>query len=101
MADGGLWADPQRARAVVEEAKGLKRWLEPYHALRKRVGEGRELAELVEAEAHVDLEMQRGLEAEAATIAAHLDALSLQRLLHGPDAGRRALLTVYTAAGGT
>jgi len=101
MADGGLWADPQRARAVVEEAKGLKRWLEPYHALRKRVGEGRELAELVEAEAHVDLEMQRGLEAEAATIAAQLEALELQNLLQGPDDGRDALLTIHPGAGGT
>jgi len=101
MADGGLWADPQRARAVVEEAKGLKRWLEPYHALRKRVDEGRELSELFEAESHVDLALQRGLEEEADRIAAEVEALELQHMLQGPDDVRDALLTIHPGAGGT
>src|SRR6266566_3715257 len=69
--------------------------------MRKRVDEGRELAELVEAETHVDLEMQRGLEAEAAAIEAQLEALELQNLLQGPDDGRDALLTIHPGAGGT
>jgi len=29
MAEGAIWADQERARQVVEEAKSLKRWLEP------------------------------------------------------------------------
>ena len=41
MADGSLWADAERARRTVAEVKSLKGWLEPYHALRKRVDEGR------------------------------------------------------------
>jgi peptide chain release factor 2 len=101
MADGALWADQERARAVVEEVKGLKRWLEPYNALRKRVDEGRELAQLVEAESHVDLEMQRGLEDEARAIDTQLEALELQHLLQGPDDARDALLTIHPGAGGT
>jgi len=74
MAEGTIWADQERARQVVEEAKTLKRWLEPYHALRKRVDEARELNELLESEPNVDLAMQRQLEQEADAIAAQLEA---------------------------
>jgi len=103
MAEGGgsLWTDQERARKTVEEVKNLKRWLEPYHALRKRVDEGRELSELLEAESHVDLAMQRGLEEEAEKIAADLEALELQNLLQGQDDARNALLTIHPGAGGT
>jgi peptide chain release factor 2 len=103
MAEGGgaLWTDQERARKIVEEVKSLKRWLEPYHALRKRVDEGRELSELFEAESHVDLALQRGLEEEADRIAAEVEALELQHLLQGPDDVRDALLTIHPGAGGT
>jgi len=103
MAEGGgaLWTDQERARKIVEEVKTLKRWLEPYHALRKRVDEGRELSELFEAESHVDLALQRGLEEEADRIAAEVEALELQHLLQGPDDVRDALLTIHPGAGGT
>jgi peptide chain release factor 2 len=103
MAEGGgaLWTDQERARKIVEEVKSLKRWLEPYHALRKRVDEGRELSELFEAESHLDLAMQRGLEEEADRIAADLETLELQHMLQGPDDVRDALLTIHPGAGGT
>ncbi len=101
MAEGTIWADQERARQVVEEAKSLKRWLEPYHALRKRVDEARELNELLESEPNVDLAMQRQLEQEADAIAAQLEALELQNMLQGPDDLRDALLTIHPGAGGT
>jgi len=101
MADGGLWADQERAKKVVAEVKNLKRWLEPYHALRKRVGDGRELAELVEAESHMDLALHRQLEDEAEQIAVQLETLELQTMLQGPDDARDALLTIHPGAGGT
>ena len=103
MAEGGtaLWTDQERARKVVEEVKSLKRWLEPYHALRKRVDDGRELSELFEAESHVDLAMQRGLEEEAERIAGDLETLELQHMLQGQDDARNALLTIHPGAGGT
>src|SRR5205807_273973 len=88
-------------RRTVEEVKRLKRWLEPYHALRKRVTDGGELTELLEAEAHVDLALQRQLEQEADAIGAQLEALELQNMLQGPDDARDALLTIHPGAGGT
>jgi peptide chain release factor 2 len=101
MADGALWADADRARQTVTEVKALKGWLEPYHALRKRVDEGSELTELLEADSHIDLAMQRSLETEADEIAARLEALEMQNMLQGPDDGRDALLTIHPGAGGT
>ena len=101
MAVGSVWADAERARKVVEEVKALKRWLEPYQALRKRVDEGRELAELLEAEPEVEVGMQRALEQEAGQIATQLEALELRNMLQGPDDRRDALLTIHPGAGGT
>jgi len=101
MADGALWADSERARQTVTEVKALKGWLEPYHALRKRVDEGRELTELLEADSHIDLAMQRSLEAEADEVAARLETLELQNMLQRPDDMRDALLTIHPGAGGT
>src|SRR3989441_8645269 len=101
MADGSLWADPERARQTVAEVKSLKGWLEPYHALRKRVDEGRELNELLEAESHVDFALQRSLETEADQIAVRLESLEMQNMLRGPDDARDALLTIHPCAGRT
>ncbi len=101
MAEGAVWSDQERAKQTVEEVKTLKRWLEPYHALRKRVTDGRELAALVAAEAQVDLSLERQLEEEADAIASRLEALELQNMLQGPDDRRDALLTIHPGAGGT
>jgi peptide chain release factor 2 len=101
MAEGALWSDQERAKQTVEEVKTLKRALEPYHALRKRVTEGRELAQLLAAESHLDLALERQLEEEADTIASRLEALELQTMLQGPDDRRDALLTIHPGAGGT
>jgi peptide chain release factor 2 len=101
MADSALWADAERARQTVTEVKALKGWLEPYHALRKRVDEGRELTELLEADSHIDLAMQRSLETEADEVASRLETLELQNMLQGPDDMRDALLTIHPGAGGT
>src|SRR5438552_16997264 len=100
MADGALWADSERALQTVTEAKALKGWLEPYHALRKRVDEGSAPTELLDADSHIDLAMQRSLETEAEQIAARLEALELQIMLQGPDDGRDALLTIHPGARG-
>ena len=101
MAEGGIWSDQERAKQTVEEVKTLKRSLDPYHALRKRVTEGRELAALVAAEPQVDLSLERQLEEEADAIASRLEALELQNMLQGPDDRRDALLTIHPGAGGT
>lgn len=101
MADGSLWTDQERARRIVEEVKDLKRWLDPYHSLRRRVDDAKELTALLEAEPEADASMERQLEQEADAIAAQLETLELQNMLQGPDDGRDALLTIHPGAGGT
>jgi len=108
MAEGGVWADPEKARVVVQEVKELKRWVEPYHAVRKRLEDARALHELTEAESDEDrarlvAEVLKGrsLEDEVDAIAAQLEALELQNMLQGPDDARDALLTIHPGAGGT
>ena len=99
MAEGSVWADPERARQVVDEVKVLKGWLEPYNALRKRIEDGRALAELAEAEP--DEGLTRELAVEADQIAGELERLELRNMLRGPDDARDALLTIHPGAGGT
>jgi len=101
MAEGSIWSDQERARATVEEVKALKRWVDPYRDLRKRVDDAREFAELLAAEPDGDASLQRSLEEEGGKIAAALEALELQNMLQGPDDARDALLTIHPGAGGT
>ena len=99
MAEGGVWADPERARQVVDEVKSLKSWLEPYNALRKRLDDARGLAELADAEP--DEALARELDTEAAQIAGELERLELRNMMRGGDDARDALLTIHPGAGGT
>jgi len=99
MAEGGVWADPERARQVVDEVKSLKGWLEPYNALRKRLDDAHGLAQLADAER--DDALARELDVEAAQIAGELERLELRNMLRGGDDARDALLTIHPGAGGT
>ncbi|HYK81940.1 MAG TPA: peptide chain release factor 2 [Gemmatimonadales bacterium] len=108
MAEGGVWADPAKAGQVVQEVKELRRWVDPYRAVRKRIDDARALEELAaaesdEARAHLVAEVLKGksLDDEAEGIAAQLEALELQNMLRGPDDARDALLTIHPGAGGT
>src|SRR5437016_10922064 len=99
MAEGAIWADAEKARQVVQEVKELKRWLDPYRALRKRLDDAQGLSELAEIDEDDELEPELGTEAEQ--IGAQLEALELQNMLQGPDDARDALLTIHPGAGGT
>ena len=46
MAEGSVWTDPEKSRQAVQEIKELKRWIDPYHAVRKRIDDARALLEL-------------------------------------------------------
>jgi peptide chain release factor 2 len=103
-----VWADQERASQVVQETKALKRWVEPYTAVRQRIEDARALLELGSAESDEDharfvAEVLKGrsLEQEADAIAAQLEALELLNMMRGPDDARDALLTIHPGAGGT
>ncbi|HXV85719.1 MAG TPA: peptide chain release factor 2 [Gemmatimonadales bacterium] len=99
MASPGFWDDSERARAVVDEMRGLKRWTEPFSDLATRAGEARELAGLLSAER--DESLEQSLADEVRALALGVERLELQNMLQGPDDRRGAILTVHPGAGGT
>jgi peptide chain release factor 2 len=99
MSAAGFWNDADRAKAGVEEMRQLKRWIEPFTDLSHRLDEARELAQLLEHEP--DSELDAGLDAEVAKLAAGVEQFELQGMLQGPDDRRDALLTIHPGAGGT
>jgi len=99
MATAGFWDDPAAARGVVEELRQLKRWIDPFADLARRVGDAVELSSLIAD--GPDPELERGLADELPALLAGLAALELRNMLQGPDDGRAALLTIHPGAGGT
>jgi peptide chain release factor 2 len=99
MAEAGFWDQPERTRAVVEDVRTLKRWLEPHDDLRQRIADALELAHLIADDP--DPAVAAGLVQELARATADLRALELRTMLQGPEDQRGALLTVHPGAGGT
>jgi len=99
QAQPGFWADPDAARASVQEIKTLKNWLTPYDNLDQRLRGALELAELLEGEP--DDALQSELVRETEEIQEAAEAFELQAMLQGPEDARDALLTIHPGAGGT
>jgi len=98
MTAPGFWDHQDKARGIIEEANGLKGWVEPWKALSARVRELREMGELLELEPDQELEAELLRELEAA--GAEADDLELRTMLQGSDDHRDAILTVHPGAGG-
>jgi peptide chain release factor 2 len=99
QSEAGFWANGERARGVVQEVRELKRWLSPFDEVAQRAGDGRGMAELLEAEP--DESLQAELTAEAERLDRLLEGLELQTMLQGPEDARDAILTIHPGAGGT
>lgn len=99
MSATGFWDDQDEARAVVQEVKVLKGWVEPYDRITGRVNSALELEELLAEEP--DAGMSADLDTELRTIESELDAFELRSLLRGPDDFRDAQLEISAGAGGT
>jgi len=99
MAGSGFWDNPEKAREVVEEVRRLRRWVEPFTELSRRLADARELADLLAQDPDADLE--QGLAEEAQRIDEGIARLELQGMLQGADDQRDALVTIHPGAGGT
>lgn len=99
MAEGDFWGDAERAREVIAEVNDLKAWTDPCRKLTARVGDLRELADLLEVEEDEGLREEWGR--EVAEVGSTLSALELRNMLRGPDDPRDAILTIHPGAGGT
>ena len=99
MAGPGFWDDSERARALVDEMRALKRWTEPFTDLGTRAGEARELAGLLATDR--DQSLEQSLADEVRSLTQGVERLELQNMLQGPDDRRGAILTLHPGAGGT
>jgi len=84
---------------VVQEVKQLKSWVTPFEELASRVGDARDMAELLAADP--DEALAADLEQEAGRLEAMVGALEVRGMLQGPDDRLGAILTIHPGAGGT
>ena len=98
MAQPGFWGNQERAKAVIDEANGIKAWLDPWRALDHSVADLRALVELLEEEedAELTVEFANGV----ADLAKGVEALELRTMLQGEDDHREAIVTIHPGAGG-
>jgi peptide chain release factor 2 len=93
--DPALWNDPERARAINQEATRLRRVVDAYQTLSDDVVGLAELEELAGSE---DAE---ALAEEEARIRGDLDRLYRETLFRGDHTDRAAIVTIKPGAGGT
>ncbi len=99
MAEPDFWTRPDRAQEVVQRAKVLRGWIEPFDGLDGRLRAAIDLDELLASEP--DDGMGADLDAEAAALADEIAAFELRSLMRGADDIRDAQLEIAAGAGGT
>jgi peptide chain release factor 2 len=99
MADAGFWSNQEQARAVVQQVKSLKNWVESFGSVEGRLRSATELAEMLDAEP--DDEMSAELDRDVTALARDLESFRLRSLLSGPDDARDVQLEIAAGAGGT
>ncbi|MDX1661503.1 MAG: peptide chain release factor 2, partial [Gemmatimonadota bacterium] len=94
-----FWDDNERARTILTELNQHRQWVEGYDALKRDLGDAREMAELVaeDEEASLVEEFERLLRG----IAERVERFEFQGMLRDPDDHRGAILTINSGAGGT
>ncbi len=103
MAAQDFWNNQERAQAVIEEASGLKKKVEPLLDLERRAADFEVLIELTEEE--TDAAQQAAAAAdvakEHAALLSSLEQFELQQLLSGANDRCNCFLTIHSGAGGT
>src|SRR6266496_222269 len=99
MAEPTFWSNQETAQQLLQEAKSLRAWVDPYDKIAARLASATELDELLHESPDADLEVE--LDREAQLLEADVDALELRMLLRGPDDFRDAQLEISAGAGGT
>jgi len=99
MADAGFWTNQEQARAVVQQVKSLKAWVDAFGGIENRLRSASELTAMLDAEP--DDDMSAELDRDVAKLADDLEAFRLRSLLSGPDDGRDVQIEIAAGAGGT
>lgn len=99
MNGAGFWGDPDKAKGVIAEVKGLKSVLEPFNALG---AQAEDLATLIElAEESGDASLDEEIKAATARAQTDFEGFELRSLLSGKNDHCNAYVTIHAGAGGT
>jgi peptide chain release factor 2 len=94
-----FWNDQEKAKAVIQELKGLNSVLKPFEELVKQADDLTASIELAE-EAETD-EFDAEIRAAIARAEADFEAFELRSMLGGPNDHCNVFLTIHAGAGGT
>jgi len=92
-----FWEDPQRAQKRMAELSLLKKTVEEYEALYRRLEDLEVLEEMVREDPTLEAEVAR----ERAEILKTVEELEVRAMLHRPEDRNNAILTINPGAGGT
>lgn len=99
MAKHDFWDDQQAARTVIDQAKVLRAWVEPWKRAKKACGEVGSILDLLEME--YDEDMANELKKEFDAIEHDLHKLEFKKMLGGEHDINNAIFTIHSGAGGT
>jgi len=99
MASSGFWDDNLAAKKVIEKAKLLRAWVEPWNNICKDCESVQSLLDLVESED--DETILHELQTELNHIEERLHKLEFKKMLGGEHDINNAIVTIHSGAGGT
>ena len=100
MAAHDFWDDQNEARIVIDKARGLRLWVEPWKKLNKACDDAEALIELLEEEG-TDQSLLDELQSELKKIEDDLHKLEFKKMLGGEHDSNSAIMTIHSGAGGT
>ncbi|MFC1938350.1 peptide chain release factor 2 [Chloroflexota bacterium] len=92
-----FWADTIQAQNIMRQLSEIKKAIQPWQDMEKRVADIAELVSLVEEDASLEAEIQSEIE----EIASRLNEMELEKALGGEYDARDAILVIRSGAGGT
>ncbi len=99
MASPSFWDDQSAARDVIDKARILRSWVEPWNKTKKACDEVESLLDLLEDE--YDESMLNELKTELDTIEHDLHKLEFRKMLGAAHDINNAIVTIHSGAGGT
>jgi peptide chain release factor 2 len=94
-----FWNNPEKAKEIIQEMKGLKGVLDPFHALGAQADDLQAMIDLAEeaGDDSLDADIREGTQRAAQDF----EAFELRSMLSGPNDHCNAYVTIHAGAGGT
>ncbi|MCD6459937.1 peptide chain release factor 2 [bacterium] len=100
MAAHNFWDDQNEARSIIDKARVLRLWVEPWKKLDQACIDVQGLIELLEEEGS-DLSLLEELRNELSHIEEDLHKFEFKKMLCGEHDNSNAIMTIHSGAGGT